>query len=338
MGHVCDPSSALYDSGILKMSSRVNTSVAKKRTGVKIYSIERKQARYGFAFTVPCLIFFAVFSFYPIINAFITSLTDRKAVGRVWSFTGLDNYVYLFTKSNGGFSLLNSLEATGIFTIGCFIPMVIVSLLLAVLIMQLRRPGQKKFFELSYYIPAVLSSVVAATIWRIMFQPTGLINQLSNALMLTSGKDYQWLTDSGMLRTSTIIVYFWKYIGYFTILFITGLASIPPTIYEAAIVDGSSRWHTFWKITLPLLKPTVMLVSIMAMLQCLKTFSTQYMFVQGGTARAPIDVITMNIYFTGIRNGYLGRASAMSIVLFFIMLIFTYLQFASQRGGDDVEF
>lgn len=308
------------------------------KSKTKTYSIERKQARYGFAFTVPCLLFFAMFSFYPIINAFITSLTNREAVGRNWKFTGFDNYVYLFTKSNGGFPLVNSLKATGFFTLGCFIPMVIIALLLSVLIMQLRKPGQKKFFELSYYLPAVLSSVVAATIWRIMFQPTGLINQLSNTLLFTSGKDYRWLTDNTMLQVSTIIVYFWKYIGYFTILFITGLASIPPTIYEAAIVDGSSRWHTFWKITLPLLKPTVLLVSIMAMLQCLKTFSTQYMFVQGGTARLPIDVITMNIYFTGIRFGKLGRASAMSIILFFIMLIFTYLQFSTQKGGDDVEY
>ena len=308
------------------------------KSKVKAYSIERKQARYGFAFTVPCLLFFAMFSFYPIFYAAYISLTDRKSVGKTWNFVGFNNYTYLFTKNNGGFPLLNSLKATGYFTIGCFIPMVVVSLLLAVLIMQLRKPGQKKFFELSYYIPAVLSSVVAATIWRIMFQPTGLINQLSNTVMFTSGKDYQWLTKDGMLMASTIIVYFWKYIGYFTILFITGLASIPPTIYEAAIVDGSNRWHTFWKITLPLLKPTVMLVSIMAMLQCLKTFSTQFMFVKGGTVRHPIDVITMNIYYTGIENGYLGRASAMSIVLFFIMLAFTYLQFAAQKGGDDVEY
>lgn len=302
------------------------------------YSIEKQQARWGFAFTVPCLLFFAVFSFYPIINAFITSLTNRKAIGRSWNFIGLENYVYLFTKNNGGFSLGNSLKATAIFTLGCFVPMVVVSLILAVLIMQLRKPSQKKLFELAFYTPAVLSSVVAATIWMIMFQPTGLINQLSNRLMQTSGHDYQWLTNDSMLRASTIIVYFWKYIGYFAILFITGLASIPPTIYEAAIVDGSSRWHAFWNITLPLLKPTIVLVSIMAMLQCLKTFSTQYMFFRGGTAREPIDVITMNIYFTGVSNGYLGRACAMSIILFFIMLLFTYLQFSFQKGGDEVEY
>ena len=216
--------------------------------------------------------------------------------------------------------------------------MVVVSLILAVMIMQLRKPGQSKMFELAFYTPAVLSSVVAATIWMILFQPTGLFNQLSNFVMRSSGRDFQWLTNDNMLRISTIIVYFWKYIGYFTILFITGLASIPPTIYEAAIVDGSSRWHTFWKITLPLLKPTIMLVSIMAMLQCLKTFSTQYMFVQGGTAREPIDVITMNIYYTGVVNRRLGRSSAMSIILFVIMLFFTFLQFKTQKGDEDVEY
>ena len=303
----------------------------------KKYSIEKRQARWGFAFTVPCLVFFAVFAFYPIISAFFTSLTNRKAISRNYSFVGLENYIYIFTKGNGGYSLLNSLRATLVFTIGTFIPMVVISLLVAVLLSQLRKPGHSKFYELCFYTPAVLSSVVAATIWMILFQPTGLVNQFSNYLMRTSGRDYQWLTSNNMLQISTMIVYFWKYIGYFTILFITGLASIPSTLYEAALVDGSSRWHSFWHITLPLLKPTVVLVSIMAMLQCLKTFSTQYMFVQGGTARAPIDVITMNIYFTGVNNGYLGRASAMSIVLFLIMLVFTALQFKFQ-SGDDVDY
>ena len=303
----------------------------------KKYSIERRQARWGFAFTIPCLVFFAIFAFYPIISAFITSLTNRKAISRNYSFVGLENYIYIFTKGNGGYSLLNSLRATLEFTIGIFIPMVVVSLFVAVLLSQLRKPGHSKFYELCFYTPAVLSSVVAATIWMILFQPTGLVNQMSNFLMMTSGRDYQWLTSNTMLQISTMIVYFWKYIGYFTILFITGLASIPSTLYEAALVDGSSRWHSFWHITLPLLKPTVVLVSIMAMLQCLKTFSTQYMFVQGGTARAPIDVITMNIYFTGVNNGYLGRASAMSIVLFLIMLVFTALQFKFQ-SGDDVDY
>lgn len=307
----------------------------------KHYSIERKQARWGFLFTVPCLLFFAIFSFYPIINAFVTSLTNRDVLKKSWKFVGFENYAYLFFPdkygTNGGFTLWNSLRASLTFTLGTFIPMVVISLILAVLLSQLRSTRQKGFFQISYYMPAVLSSVVAASIWMILFDPRGLVNQLSNWVMHTEGRDFQWLTDNTMLQVSTMIVYFWKYIGYFVILFITGLASIPPTIYEAAIVDGSTRWHTFWKITLPLLKPTIVLVSIMAMLQCLKTFSTQYMFVQNGAARQPIDVITMNIYYTGIRMRKIGRASAMSIVLFGIMLLLTYVQFALSKT-DEVDY
>jgi len=307
----------------------------------KHYSIERKQARWGFLFTVPCLLFFAIFSFYPIINAFFTSLTNRDVLKKSWKFIGFENYAYLFFPdkygTNGGFTLWNSLRASLTFTMGTFIPMVVISLILAVLLSQLRSTRQKGFFQISYYMPAVLSSVVAASIWMILFDPRGLVNQLSNWMMHTEGRDFQWLTDNTMLQVSTMIVYFWKYIGYFVILFITGLASIPPTIYEAAIVDGSTRWHTFWKITLPLLKPTIVLVSIMTMLQCLKTFSTQYMFVQNGAARQPIDVITMNIYFTGIRMRKIGRASAMSIVLFVIMLLLTYVQFALSKT-DEVDY
>jgi multiple sugar transport system permease protein len=303
----------------------------------KHYSIEKKEARWGILFTVPCLLFFALFSFYPILSAFLTSLTNKEVFARTSTFTGLKNYVYLFTKDNGGFSLLNSMRATIIFTIGTFIPMVIVSLILAVFLMQLRKTRYRGVFQIGFYLPAVLSSVVAAAIWMILFDPRGLVNQTSNAIFQTYGKDYGWLVNSSMLQFSTMIVYFWKYIGYFVILFITGLASIPPTLYEAATVDGANKWTSFWRITLPLLKPTVLLVSVMAMLQCLKTFSTQYMFVQGGTSRQPIDVITMNIYFTGIRHGKIGRASAMSIILFVIMLVLTLVQFKIS-DSDDVEY
>lgn len=303
----------------------------------KHFSIEKKEARWGILFTIPSLLFFALFSFYPIISAFLTSLTNKEVFSRTSTFIGLKNYIYLFTKDNGGFSLLNSMRATIIFTIGTFIPMVIISLILAVFLMQLRKARYRGFFQIGFYLPAILSSVVAAAIWMILFDPRGLVNQTSNAIFNTFGKDYGWLVNSSMLQLSTMIVYFWKYIGYFVILFITGLASIPPTLYEAATVDGANKWTSFWKITLPLLKPTVLLVSVMAMLQCLKTFSTQYMFVQGGTSRQPIDVITMNIYYTGIRHGKIGRASAMSIILFVIMLLLTLLQF-KVSDSDEIEY
>ena len=168
----------------------------------------------------------------------------------------------------------------------------------------------------------------------IIFDPRGLANQWLNVLMRTPGVDRKWLVDPMMEQMSTMIIYFWKYIGYFVILFITGLASIPPTLYEAATIDGANKSQTFWRITLPLLKPTVVLVSVMSMLQCLKTFSTQYMLYTNGAPRAPINVITFNIYITGIQEQYLSRASAMSVVLFIIMMLLTLLQFKTTKSEN----
>ncbi len=213
--------------------------------------------------------------------------------------------------------------------------------MLAVFISNLSSGKAKKFLQIAYYTPAILSSVVAATIWMIIFDPRVGGNQWVNTLMNTPpGIDHRWLVDPVMEQVSTMVIYFWKYIGYFVILFITGLASIPPTIYEAATIDGGAgKGQVFWRITLPpLLKPTVFLVSVMAMLQCLKTFSTQYMlYTNGGAPRAPINVITFNIYVTGIQQQYLGRASAMSVVLFLLMLLLTLLQFKT-TNSDQVEY
>ncbi|NLT44451.1 MAG: sugar ABC transporter permease, partial [Thermotogaceae bacterium] len=277
--------------------------------------------------------FFAVFSFYPIINAFYTSLFRKRLLDlRPPTFIGFSNYEYLLKSPD----FWNSVKATFIFTLGTFIPIVIFSLLLAVFIMSRRR--FHKFFQMAYYSPAVLSSVVAAAIWLLIFDPRGLANTTMNTLLGTVGKDYKWLATAGMVRLSTILVYFWKYIGYFTIIFITGLASIPQSLHEAARIDGADGWKDFWHITLPLLKPTTVLVSIMSMLQCLKTFSTQYLFTQSGAPTEPINVITLNIYNTAIRDHNIGRASAMSILLFGLMLFFTWFQFRVSRSGGEVDY
>jgi multiple sugar transport system permease protein len=300
----------------------------------KYIGIERKTARWGFAFTVPSILFFSLFSFYPILNALYTSMFDKRVLSLAPpKFMGLGNYTYIFSSPD----FWNSIRATFVFTLGTFIPIVIFSLMVATFLTTLTSHRARGFFQIAYYTPAVISSVVAAAIWLLIFDPRGLGNQWVNAILASPGVDRKWLADRTMVQVSTMVVYFWKYIGYFVILFITGLSSIPPAIYEAATIDGSSRWQSFWRITLPLLKPTVVLVSIMAMLQCLKTFSTQYLFVQGGAPRAPINVMTLNIYTTGIRNQRIGRASAMSIVLFLIMLLFTWIQFRFSKS-DDVEY
>ena len=298
--------------------------------------IEKRQARWGFIFVVPAILFFSVFSYFPILNALYTSFFDKRVLSLAAPpFVGFGNYIYLFTSSVAGF--WNSLRATFVFTLGTFIPLLVFSLVWAVFLTQAVNKKSRGFFQIAYYTPAVLSSVVAAAIWKLMFDPRGLANQWVNTIFMSAGVDHKWLADSVMVQVSTIIVYFWKYIGYFVILFITGLSSIPPTIYEAATIDGANKWQSFWRIPLPLLRPTVVLVSIMSMLQCLKTFSTQYIFTQAGAPQTPINVITLNIYRTGITNQRIGRASAMSIILFVIMLVFTWLQFRFSKS-DETEY
>ncbi|GMO42149.1 MAG: sugar ABC transporter permease [Termitinemataceae bacterium] len=291
--------------------------------------LERRLSRWGWAFVTPAILFFALFSFYPIINAFVMSFHRKNLISLVPPvFVGFANYAAVLQSP----VFWNSVRSTVIFTLGTFVPLVVVSLLLAIFITQ-----QKSFsrgWQLVFYSPAVLSSAVAALIWMIIFQPTGLANQIVNFVFSRGGTDMRWLSNGTMVIIATMIVYFWKYVGYFTILFITGVTKIPKGVYEAATIDGASKVQSFFKITLPLLKPTTLLVSIMAMLQCLKTFSTQYLFTQSGAPRASIDVLTLNIYTTAMREYNMGRASVMSILLFFTMLILTLIQFRVSKSDE----
>lgn len=300
----------------------------KKRKSASM-GLERKQARWGWYFVLPSLAFFGIFSFYPIVNALWMSFCRKNLISPLPArFIGLRNYERVLSSED----FWNSVRATVSFTLGTFIPLVAASLALAVFISMQRR--NKRLWQLVIYSPAVLSSAVASLIWMIMFTPTGIANQAVNLLMGTSGIDARWLSSGTMVQFSTMIVYAWKYLGYFTVLFITGLAKIPTGIYEAATIDGASRCQSFLRITLPLLKPTTALVSVMAMLQCLKTFSTQYMFTQAGAPKSTIDVITLNIYNTAMREYDVGRASVMSILLFLTMLILTVVQLRVSRSEE----
>jgi len=292
-------------------------------------SLEKKISLWGWIFVTPAILFFGTFSLYPILNAFYLSFCNKNMISlKAPVFIGLGNYIRIFSSAD----FLNSVRATAVFTVGTFIPLVLVSLILATFLTI--RTKYSRAFQLIYYSPAILSSAVAALIWKLIFEPRGLGNQAANALMFTSGVDMKWLSDSVMLQISTMVVYFWKYIGYFTVLFITGLGKIPKGIYEASTIDGASRGQTFFRITVPLLKPTTVLVSIIAMLQCLKTFSTQYLFTQSGSPKGPINVITLDIYNTAMREYNVGKASVMSIVLFAAMLILTVVQLRFSRADD----
>jgi multiple sugar transport system permease protein len=291
--------------------------------------LERNRAKWGWAFVAPGLVFFSIFSFYPMLNAVWTSFFNKRLLSlKAPKFIGLQNYQRVLLSED----FWNSARATGTFTVGVFVPLFLLSLLFATLITSMKRG--KRLAQAALYSPAVLSSVVAALIWLLMLDPRGLANQFVNWISSTPGVDHRWLSDAWMVQVSTMVVYVWKYLGYFTILFITGIGKIPDSVNEAALMDGAGPVRRFFSITLPLLRPTTVLVSVMILIQCMKTFSTQYLFTQSGAPLGPVNVITLNIYNTAMRDLNIGKASVMSTLLFLLMLGLTWVQLRVSKKDE----
>ncbi len=292
-------------------------------------SLEASHDIWGWLFVAPGVLFFSVFSLYPIANAFWTSFLNKKLLSlKAPDFIGFQNYGKVLASPD----FWNSMRATATFAVGAFVPLFILSLALAILVVSRKR--FERAFQMALYSPAVLSSAVAALIWALIFDPRGLGNEFVNFIANTPGTDHKWLADPVMSQISTMIVYVWKYVGYFTILFVTGIGKIPVSVMEAAVIDGANSLQRLFRITLPMLRPTSVLVSVMIVIQCVKTFSTQYLFLQRGAAEAPINVVTMNIYHTALRDQNLGRASVMSVLLFLCMLLLSWAQVRASRKGE----
>lgn len=293
--------------------------------------IEAKRNLWGWVFVAPGILFFSTFSLYPILNAVWTSFHNKKLLSlRPPKFVGLQNYAKVLSSPD----FWNSVRASATFCLGVFVPIFVLSLLFGVLIAS--RSRGRRFYQMALYSPAILSSVVTASVWAIMFDPRGLANQFANVLFGTPGVDHRWLADNVMVQVSTMLVYIWKTVGYYTILFVTGIGKIPSSVIEASIIDGASPWQRLTRVTMPLLKPTMALVSVMIFTGSLKTFSTQYLFTQRGAPEAPINVLTLNIYKTALFEQNLGRASVMSLLLFAVLLILSGIQVKAAGSGEDL--
>jgi len=294
-------------------------------------SLEAKRNGWGWIFVAPGLLFFSMFSLYPILYAIWTSFHNKKLLSlKPPKFIGFQNYAKVLSSPD----FWNSARASATFCLGVFGPIFVASLLLGVLIASRRKGG--RIFQMALYSPAVLSSVVTASVWAIMFDPRGLANQFLNGIMGTPGIDHRWLADAAMVQISTMLVYIWKTMGYYCILFVTGIGKIPQSVIEASIIDGANAWQRLTRITMPLLKPTMALVSVMIFTGSLKTFSTQYLFTQRGAPLRPINVLTLNIYNTAIVEQNLGRASVMSLLLFVTLLFLAWIQIRAAGSGEDM--
>ena len=289
-------------------------------------SFERKI--FPYLMLAPTLLVFGVFLFYPALNGVWISLTKWDGVNPQ-KFIGFQNYLKLAADKNFWESFANTLLFTAF-----SVPLIYAAALgLAVLL-----TGEIKgsnFFRAVFYWPTMISSIVVGLTWRFLLgEDFGVVNYL---LTLMEKSPVKWLTDARNAMMVIILVTVWSMAGYYMVMFVSGIKGISQTYYEAARIDGGGAWQQFWYITLPLLKPTSLLVIVLSTINVIKTYPLVFALTHGGPAGAT-KFMVQTIQETGFEKSQMGYASAMTMVLFLVLSMFTSVQFKVNRGGEqDVE-
>jgi ABC-type sugar transport system permease subunit len=280
-----------------------------------IASVQGRHNLWGFSFVLPALIFLIVFKFLPMVWAGRLSFYDYDLI-QYNEYVGFANYIGLFHDEQFLRSLFNSFY----YVAGSVLPIVILSLILALIFAQ-RIPG-REVLQLAYFIPVIMASIVIAVVWKFLYHPYGLVNSLLHYLGIGQ---INWLTSSNTAMPALIFIGIWRGTPYFMLIFLGGLLCIPQDYYDAARVDGASELQVFWRITLPLLRPTILLVIVMAVIIGIKVFINPLVITHGGPAGAT-RVLPLLIYRTAFEYFRMGKASAMSMILFVIVMVFTLIQ------------
>lgn len=286
-------------------------------------SYRATQKLWGIFFLLPVLLLFLGFRLYPMLRAVEISFQRYDLISPP-RWVGLDNYTYLFTNER----VLNSFRVTGLFVVGQTVPLVLVALILAICVYSL--PRFRHVFELTFYFPVVMTAVVAALIWLTLFYPRGLLDQLV-APWFPQG--VPWLTSPVLALPSVIAVDLWKSTGYYMIVLLAGLLAIPSEYLEAAAIDGAGSLARIRHIVLPLLRPQLLFVAVIALINTVQAFDSFYVLTRGGPADAT-RVLPIEIYLRGFQQLEMGRAAAVSLVLFAILVVLSLLQFRVFRVDD----
>ena len=282
-----------------------------------------KQRAAGWVFLAPASIMIAVMSFFPMVKAFLLSLQTGK--GTNYTFTGLTNYARMFQDR----VFLRSVGNTFIY-LAIQVPIMLV---LAILLAQLLNNKDLKFkglFRTCVFLPCATSLVSYALIFRFLFAQDGFVNNVLMGLgILDTG--YNFLGNPVSAKAVIIIALVWRWTGYNMVFYLAGLQNIEYSVYEAAKIDGANGWKTFWHITVPLLKPTIIMTFIMSINGTLQLFDESVNLTNGGPANS---TITMSHYIFNtcfLRAPNFGYASAMS---FFVFILVAILAFINMKVGD----
>ncbi|MBF9016798.1 MULTISPECIES: carbohydrate ABC transporter permease [unclassified Oceanispirochaeta] len=292
---------------------------------MKIKSLERASWFTVLSFLLPGFTGFLLFVFIPMISTIGVAFTNYSG-GPNWKFIGIRNFRYLMESSQFHQSLLVTLQ----FVFFTVIFQILLGLLFAVLLNQGFRGTT--FFRSLFFMPNVLSAVGVSLAFSLIFHPgAGFANQLLASLGLPPNT---WLTSSDTALMSIIIVTLWMSFGYYMVIFLGGLQSISPSLYEAASIDGANGFHTFFKVTLPMLSPTMFFAMTMSIIGSFKVFDQVFMMTGGQAGGGPAgstNVVVFDVYLNSFTNYKFGYASAESLILLVIILAITLIQFQNQK-------
>ncbi|KGQ20354.1 Sugar ABC transporter permease [Lysobacter dokdonensis DS-58] len=286
----------------------------------------------GWAFAAPALSVIALFFAFPVLAAFALSLTDFDIYAladlRNLRFVGLDNYIGLLGNPLFWKALGNTL-----YFVVAGVPLSIVASLGAALLLHSKLVRFKPFFRTSLFAPVVTTVVAVAVIWRYLFHTRyGVMNWL---LAHVGIDPIDWLGDPHWSMPTIILFAVWKNFGYNMIIFLAGLQAIPEDLYEAARIDGATWWRQFLHVTLPMLGPVMLLVSILTMAGYFQLFAEPYVMTLGGPLQSTVSVLYL-MYDEGFKWWNLGNASAVAFMLFVLMTATTsgLLWFARRKGAE----
>jgi multiple sugar transport system permease protein len=298
------------------------------RAGLKrgpLLDIAGKQAAFGYAIILPTLAILFIFRFLPMLQAFYLSLTQYDLVHPP-KFIGLGNFVDLLHDP----LFLKSARVSLTYVIFSVIPVLPLSLGLAVLFN--RSLLLKNVLRSAVFMPVVMPAVVMAVVWTFMYQQDGVINTILGWF----GVDpVPWLRSSSTALWAVILIGIWRATPYYMVIFLAGLQAIPADYYDAAKIDGASGWKSFRYITLPLLKPTTLLVVVMNVIVAMKVFAVPLIMTGGGPGDAT-RVLPLFIYQTAFEFFDMGRAAAMSVFLFAAVMAFSFIQVWLFTRGEDL--
>ncbi|MBJ7900154.1 MAG: ABC transporter permease subunit [Cyanobacteria bacterium RI_101] len=289
-----------------------------------MFSFQRRLTPY--LFLLPALIILGLTVFYPAWQAFALSFTQYDLdLTQAPQWVGLKNFQRLWQDRIFWQSLGNS----ALYLLGVVPLLVIAPLVLAVLVNQKLRGVAG--FRAAFYTPVIISMVVAGIAWRALYASDGVLNQALRWLGLTEG--IPWLTSPQWALGSVMAVTVWKGLGYYMVIYLAGLQGIPADLYEAAALDGAGGWERHWYITLPLMRPYLLLVGVISSISALKVFEEVYIMTQGGPLNHTKTVVYY-LYELAFQNLDLNYAAAVGLVLFGVIFLFSLANLKLSRHGQ----